>query len=399
MSGRDFFYLTTSAIRAKPMQSILTGLGIGVGISAVVLLTSMGEGLHQYVLSEFTQFGTNLIAVNPGKITTMGTPLGIIGTVRPLSLKDAEALATIPRIKAVVPVVQGNAEVEGGVKSRRATVYGVGPDMPEAFKMRVISGRFLPRDNPETPRAYAVLGSKMKKELFGSQSPLGRRIRVGGHRFVITGVMEPKGQILGFDMDDTVFIPAGRALEVFNKEGLIEIDVLYREEASDEEVVKWIKRLLIARHGQDDFTITTQQQMLDVLGSVLGILTIAVGALGGISLLVGCVGIVAVMTIAVTERTSEIGLLMAIGATKNQILALFLGEAVLLAGAGGAGGLLLGTGGGQIIKFLLPALPVHTSWYYVILAEGLAVLMGLLAGVLPARHAAQLDPIEALREE
>jgi putative ABC transport system permease protein len=271
--------------------------------------------------------------------------------------------------------------------------------MPFAFRMRVASGRFLPHDDPEAPRAFAVLGSKLKGEIFGSASPLGRRIRIGGNSFRVIGIMESKGQILGFDMDDTVFIPAARALELFNREGLMEIDILYAEDARAEEVVASLRRILIDRHGQEDFTVTTQQQMLDVLGNVLNILTVAVGALGGISLLVGCVGILTVMTIAVTERTGEIGLLRALGATRFHVLALFLGEAVALAALGGLGGLIIGAGGARVLGALVPALPVHTPWSYVVLAETLAAAVGLLAGVLPARRAAALDPVEALREE
>jgi putative ABC transport system permease protein len=391
--------LTTEAVQAKSMQSLLTGIGIAVGIAAVVLLTSIGEGLHRFVLDEFTQFGTNLIVVNPGKVTTLGTPLGVLGTVRLLTVEDAGALRRIPQVRAVVPAVQGNAEVEAEGRRRRTTVYGVGTDMPFAFRMGVGSGRFLPPDDPSAPRAFAVLGSKLKRELFGIGNALGRRIRVGGSRFRVVGVMESKGQILGFDMDDTIFIPTTRALELFNREGLMEIDVLYGEGDRVEEVVAAIRRLLVTRHGQEDFTITTQQQMLDVLGNVLNILTVAVGALGGISLLVGCVGIITIMTIAVNERTEEIGLLRALGATRGQVLVLFLSEAVVLAALGGVGGLIIGAGGARLLGVLIPALPVHTPWSYVALAEGLAAVIGLMAGALPALRAAGLDPVEALREE
>ena len=378
------------------MRSFLTALGIMVGIAAVVLLTSIGEGLNRFVLSEFTQFGTNLIGINPGRVTTMGTPLGVLGTVHLLTLADAEALKRLSYVKAVIPTVMGNAEVEGGGRRRRVSVYGVGPEMPYAFRIKVSTGRFLPADNPYTPRAFATLGSKLREELFGDTNPLGQRIRIGGSRFRVVGTMEPKGQVLGFDLDDTVFIPTARALELFNREGLMEIDLLYSEGMSADDVVAGIRRVLIARHRKEDFTITTQQQMLDVLSSVLDVLTIAVGALGGISLLVGCVGIITIMTIAVNERTAEIGLLRALGATRLQVMLLFLNEAVVLAGTGGIAGMALGLGGAQLIHFFVPALPVHTSPYYAILAEGLAVTIGLIAGVLPARHAARLDPVEAL---
>jgi putative ABC transport system permease protein len=381
------------------MRSFLTALGISVGIAAVILLTSIGEGVHQFVLSEFTQFGTTLVGINPGKATTAGTSMGVFGTERPLTIEDAEALKRLPYARAVVPIVQGNAEVEAGNKRRRTTVYGAGPDMPEAFSMHVKSGRFLPEDNPLAPRAFAVLGSKMRQELFGDRNPLGQRITIGGSRYRVIGVMQSKGTVLGFDLDDTVYIPAARALSLFNNDTLFEIDVLYEEGTSVDKVVDGIKKVLVARHGRDDVTITTQQQMLDVLGSVLDVLTFAVGAIGGISLLVGAIGIVTIMTIAINERISEIGLLRALGARQSQILSLFLGEAIVLAAIGGLCGLALGMGIAQLLHLALPALPVHTPVLYILLAEIIAVVIGIAAGVLPARRAAILDPVEALRSE
>jgi len=399
MHNRDYLNLTLRSLGDHRLRSFLTALGIGIGITAVVLLTSIGEGIHRFVLSEFTQFGTNLVAINPGKATTSGTSMGVFGSERPLSIDDATALERLPYTRAVVPFVQGNAEVEAGNRRRRTSVYGVGPAMPEAFSMAVKSGRFLPTDDPGAPRAFAVLGSKLRKELFATSNPLGQRITIGGSRYRVIGIMESKGTVLGFDLDDTVYIPAARALALFNRDSLFEIDVLYEENAPLDKVVSAIQRTLEARHGRDDVTITTQQQMLDVLGSVLNVLTFAVAAIGGISLLVGAIGIVTIMTIAVNERTREIGLLRALGASRQQILGLFLGEAIILAAIGGASGLALGLGLAQLLNLLLPALPVHTPWLYVLLAEVSAVLIGLAAGVLPARRAAQLNPIEALRAE
>lgn len=395
----DAFRFTLASITAHRLRSGLTGLGIAIGISAVVLLTAIGEGIRHYVLSEFTQFGTHLIEINPGKTTTQGTPVGTIASVRPLSLDDAEALKGLRQVRDVVPVVQGNAEAEYQGRRRRTMIYGVGPQMPDVFRLKVASGRFLPADNPRAPRTFAVLGSKVRSELFGTASPLGERIRIANSRYTVIGTMESKGQVLGFDMDDAVYIPAAKGLEMFNRDSLVAIDVLYSEGADSSEVSAAIRRVLTARHGSEDYTITTQEQMLETLGSVLNVLTFAVGALGGISLLVGGVGILTIMTITVSERTGEIGLLRALGARRAHILGLFLGEAIILAALGGGSGLIIGIGGGQLLHLLIPALPVHISWFYVLLAEGLAIVIGLLAGVLPARHAAQLDPIEALRAE
>ena len=399
MHIQDFIQLTTNAVRSQRMRSFLTALGIAVGIGSVVLLTSLGEGLHRYMLAEFTQFGTNLIGVNPGRVTTHGVSGALISNVRPLSIEDGQALKKIPQVIDVVSVVQGNAAVKAGKKQRRTTVYGIDPAAPEVFKLQMAAGSFLPDDPPRAARSFAVLGSKVKDELFGTGQVLGKRIRIGSERFRVIGSMESKGQMLGFDLDDAVWIPTAKALAMFNRESLMEIDVLYEEGSSAEDVSDQIKKILIARHGSEDFTITTQEKMLDVLGKILNILTLAVGGLGGISLLVGGVGILTIMTIAVNERTNEIGLLRALGSEKNQILGIFLGEAVILASIGGLAGLVLGVGGAWLLGFLVPALPTHTSWTYIIAAELLAAVIGMLAGVLPARRAAALNPVDALRSE
>lgn len=399
MGLKELVTLSLGAVFSYRMRSFLTALGITVGITAVVLLTSLGEGVHRFVLAEFTQFGTNLIGIAPGKSTTAGISGAIISNVRPMTLADAEALKRIPSVIASVPVVQGNAPVKFSSRSRRTYIFGVGPEAPDVWQFKVAKGSFLPDDDPRSPRALVVLGSKVQDELFGSRNPLGRRVRIGGERYRVVGVMESKGQMLGFDLDDAVYIPATRALSLFNRESLMEIDLLYAAGTSGEEVANRARNLLIGRHGSEDFTITTQEQMLEVLGSVLNILTLAVGAVGGISLLVGGVGILTIMIIAVNERTGEIGLLRAIGAGRGQILALFIGEAVVLASVGGLAGLVIGTGGAWLLGAAVPALPTHTPWSYVVLAELLAAVIGLAAGVLPAIRAANLDPIEALRAE
>ncbi|TPW17641.1 MAG: putative ABC transport system permease protein [Halothiobacillaceae bacterium] len=232
MRSADVTSFALRTVTHQRLRSFLTALGIAVGIAAVVLLTSIGEGIHQFVLKEFTQFGTNIVAINPGRSTTQGTPLGILGSVRPLSLEDAAALKNSPLISESVPSFQGNAEVEAVGKQRRVTVFGTSAAMAQAFTLQVSRGQFLPPDDATAPRAFAVLGAKTAKELFGNQNPLGERLRVGGDRFRVVGVMAPKGTVLGFDMDDTVFIPAARAQELFNREGLFEIDVIYRDKSS-----------------------------------------------------------------------------------------------------------------------------------------------------------------------
>jgi len=395
----DLIKLTTSSFLSYRMRSFLTGLGIAIGITAVILLTSIGEGLHQFMLAEFSQFGTNIINVQPGKTQTQGGNVGIFGSVRALTLEDADALRRLPYVEHVIPGLAGNAEVRANGRTRRTMVLGEGRDFVTAFTMKIQSGSFWPDEDNEQARALAVIGSKIHRELYDGMSPLGSYIRIGGQRYRVIGVMEPKGQILGMDMDDTVFIPAARAMEMFNRPGVMEINISYRADVDADTVIRIIKARMLEQHGREDFTIISQEQALEVLSSVLNILTFAVGALGGISLLVGAVGILTIMTMAVSERTAEIGLLRALGAQERQVLTLFLGEAMLLSGLGGFAGLAMGIGIAQGLHLLFPALPVHTPWLYAVLAELTAVIIGLMAGVAPARRAARLDPVEALHAE
>jgi putative ABC transport system permease protein len=381
------------------MRSFLTALGIAIGIAAVILLTSIGEGLHQFVLAEFSQFGTNIITVQPGKTQTQGGSVGIFGSVKALTLEDADALRHLPYVEGINPALMGNAELRANGKTRRTTVFGEGHDFSDTFTMSVQSGSFWADDDNEQARAQVVLGAKVRQELFAGKNPLGEYLRIGGQRYRVIGVMAPKGQILGLDMDDAVFVPAARAMELFNRAGLMEIHVSYRAGADVAVVTRIITERLKERHGREDFSLVSQEQALEVLGSVLDVITFAVGALGGISLLVGGVGILTIMTMAVTERTAEIGLLRALGAREGQVLILFLGEAILLSALGGAAGLALGVGVAQAFHWLIPSLPVHTPWIFVLFAELSAIGIGLIAGVTPARRAARLDPVEALHAE
>jgi putative ABC transport system permease protein len=211
--------------------------------------------------------------------------------------------------------------------------------------------------------------------------------------------MEKKGQMLGFDMDDTIYIPAMKAMELFDREGLMEIDLLYNNNTPVNIVEKNIRKSLIARHGSEDFTIITQNQMLASMDSVLNILTLAVAALGGISLLVGSVGILTIMTIAVSERTSEIGLQRALGAERRIIFQLFLWEALTLSLAGGFAGVLTGVIIVKVIGAVLPALPVQLAWAYIAAAFIVSLLIGIISGIAPAIKAARMEPLEALRTE
>jgi putative ABC transport system permease protein len=398
MRYADLISLSYRTVLSHKLRSSLTALGIIIGIAAVVVLTSIGRGIHSFVLAEFTQFGTNLIGVHPGKTTTFGVSGATISTVRPLVMADEVSLSKVENIIAASPLVQGNARIEARDKQRRTNVLGVGSAVPEIWRINVISGRFLPQEE-SNPRAFAVLGNRLATELFGTANPLGQRIRIGSDRYRVIGVMEKKGQMIGYDMDDTIYIPAAKALELFDRESLMEIHLLYKSNARVAEVEKAIKRNLIARHGSEDFTLVTQNQMLKSMDSILNILTMAVAALGSISLLVGSVGILTIMTIAVSERISEIGLLRAVGAERRTIFLLFLCEALALSAAGGFCGVLLGITTVQILDTALPALPVELAWAYIFASFMVSLLIGIAAGVAPAMKAARLEPLEALRAE
>lgn len=396
---QDTVQLAMQSLLAGRLRSLLTLLGIAVGIASVILLSSIGEGLHRFVLAEFSQFGTHVIKVTPGKTRTGGVNPGFPSSVRPLTLEDARALARMPGLVGVVPMAAGNAEVGGNGRLRRTTVIGTTHEFAGAFQMQVRAGQFLPADDSDSARAFVVLGSTLRQELFGTANPLGERVRIGGEQMRVIGVLESRGQFLGIDIDDTAYVPASRALVMFNRAGLQEINVIYREHLPAAGVVADVKSVMKARHGREDFTVVTQEDMLRTLSNILDILTLAVGALGSISLLVGGVGIVTIMTIAVAERTGEIGLLMALGARRRSVLALFLGEAVVLSALGGAIGVAVGAGLAQLLSLLVPGLPVQTPATFVAAAVVGSMLIGLIAGVLPARRAARLDPVTALRAE
>ena len=399
MNIRDFILLTLGAVRGHPLRTVLTMLGIAIGTASVILLTSIGEGIRVYVNTQFSQFGTNILSIMPGKTTTFGLP-GIATTVRKLTIADALALQHLTGVKHVVPISFGTASVEWENRSRSVFIDGVTSDVPEVYKLKVRQGLFLPPSDPRRGSPLTVLGPKLKHALFGEKNPLGKYLRIGGVRHRVIGVMEPKGQLIGIDMDDLAFIPVSQALRLFNRDGLQNIDINFARADQVESVTKEIKRILIKRHdGEEDFTIITQTGMLRTLDKIIRVMTAVVAAIAAISLLVGAVGIITMMWISVNERIEEIGLQKAIGATPRQILTLFLGEAALLSTLGGAMGVIIGLGIAHLIGWLVPALPVFIPYVYVALSLMVSLVTGLASGALPARRAAQLDPLDALRAE
>jgi putative ABC transport system permease protein len=325
---------------------------------------------------------------------------GLGATIRKLTIEDAEALRRVRGVEKVLMGAYGSARVEFGERGRDVLVAGVTPEMPEMFRFPVRQGRFLPRGDPRRGTPLAVLGPRVKRELFGESNALGERVRIGGRRFVVIGVMEPKGQFLGLDMDDRAYIPVASAQTLFHQDELSEIHILFSGQVPLERIKAGVRRVLMDRHdGEEDFTVTTQTEMLDVLDRILSAVTAAVTGIAAVSLLVGAIGILTMMWISVGERTSEIGLAKAIGAGSGQILRLFLAEAAILSLAGGGLGVAIGMGLGRAIRMLWPAFPFHTQPGFVGLALAVSLAVGLASGVLPARRAAALDPFEALRHE
>lgn len=392
--------LSSGALVGHPLRSVLSMLGIAIGVAAVIMLTSLGEGTRKYMISQFSEFGTNVLSVQPGKRKTSGVPNAFAGTTRKLTIEDAETLKRIPILETVVPVAVGQARVEGGGRGRSVFVHGVTSDFPDVVKFTVRQGSFLPEGDPRRGGAVAVLGPQLKRELFGEENALGEFVRIAGARLRVIGVMEPKGQVLGMDIDDAAYVPVATAMRLFNLEELQEINVVFRHEGQTEEAVEAVRAAMIERHrGVEDFTIISQSEMLAVFGRVMDVVTLGVAVIAAISLLVGSIGIFTMMWISVGERVSEIGLMRAVGATARQIQVVFLTEAILLTMLGGVSGLLLGLMATLLIRFSIPGFPAGAPIEYVAAAMGVSAVAGLLSGVGPARRAAELEPVEALRAE
>jgi putative ABC transport system permease protein len=396
----DLWGLLWETLRTQRLRSFLTVLGIVIGMASVVLLSSIGEGTRKGIAGQFTQFGTTIVSIMPGKSKAFGSPGYVGGTTRRLTLEDALELKRLPGVRYIGPNINGISEVKADGRSRHTYIYGVLAEGQHVWQWGPRIGTFIPDGDPDLIPPVCVLGSKTAKELFPDRNPLGAHVKIAEARFTIVGVMSSKGQMLGFDLDDSVYIPIRRAMKLFNKNQVQEIHLYVGSHSMIGMVEREARRVLIERHGgEEDFTILTNADMLDLIDQVMTVLTTGVLVIAAIAVFVGAMGILTIMWVSVHERTQEIGLIKALGASNRQVMAVFLAEASALSLAGGGLGVALGLGGGWALSALIPGFWVETPPTIIPICLAVAQGVGVTAGILPAMRAARLDPIEALRTE
>jgi putative ABC transport system permease protein len=389
------------SLKANRLRSVLTMLGVIIGVAAVILLVSLGEGTKNYVEEQFAGLGSNILIVTPGKIETRGGPPVIGAAKHKLTLSDSRILEKKGYLfGGVAPVVFGTAEVRYGSRSRNVPVLGVTPSFSPVRNLHVEIGSFVTESDVEAKRRVCILGRTVKQELFGNANALGQILKVSGGRFRVVGIMQRKGVSLGIDLDDIVFVPVRTAQDLFDTDALLEIILSVRNKNDIESAKELAKSLLFKNHNRhEDFTITNQAAMLSALYTILDTLTYVLGGIATISLLVGGIGIMNIMLVTVKERTNEIGIRKAVGARDRDILVQFLLESTALSSSGGIAGMLVGVLGAHGIRLLVPKLPVEVPSWAIVLAFTFSVFVGIFFGVYPARKAAALHPIEALRYE
>jgi putative ABC transport system permease protein len=398
VTAADLVRFASRALLGHRLRTLLSLLGVAIGVAAVMVLTALTDGARTYVVDQFASLGSNLVIVLPGRIDTTGLPVpGAGGVPHDLTLEDAEVLARSVRTALrVAPFAAGTETVSYGDRSRQVGLLGATSEYRLARRVEVAAGEFLPAGDWQRGAPVAVLGSELARELFPGERPVGKIVRVGAWRMRVVGVLAPQGTKLGVNFDETVMVPVATAMKMLDASSLFRVFVEVRAHADVEAARRDIRRQLAERHREEDFTVITQDAMLATFGAILAVLTLALIAIASISLTVAGIGIMNVMLVSVSERTREIGLLRALGGGRRQVLAVFLGEAAMLSTAGGVVGLGLGWLLVRLLVQLFPALPAAAPAWSIASALAVAVGVGLVFGILPARRAAHLDPVAAL---
>ena len=400
MKPLDVARMSLQALQRYPLRTAMMLLAIAIGVAAVVLLTAVGEGARRYVTGQFSSLGTELLIVLPGRAETAGGGIQglLVGeTARELTLDDTLAIVRSPRVKRVTPLVLGAGTVSYGARERDITVLGTGPAMLAIQHWTMGAGGFLPEGDLESARPVCVLGSTVARELFVSRSAVGEWLKVGDARCRVLGTLAEQGLAGGFNVDETVIMPVASAQQIFNTSAVFRI----LTEAMDRDSVTAARRDIIEivklRHaGEEDITVVTQDALVATFDTIFDMITLGLAAIAAISLVVAGVLIMNVMLVAVSQRTAEIGLLKAVGARNSQVLALFLTEAACLSLLGAVVGIALGAGGIWLMKLVFPVLDFAAPLWASLSAVGVAIASGLVFGILPARRAAALDPVNAL---
>jgi len=399
MSILESFRLAFDALVANKMRALLTMLGVIIGVMAVILLISMGQGVKEDITGQVSGLGSNLLFVMPGRFDFAASDSGGGNGIptyklRPADVEIVKKRATLAA--GVIGIVEAPTKVTYKNRNRRTIGVCTNETYPIVMERPLAEGRFFTKSQLEAGRRVAVLGKTTANALFGSTSPIGKQIKVGDQKFVVIGVMSTKGMMMGQDFDDGVWVPITLANTLVGHERISEIVVKASDPDRVDETKKEIENILLKKFTKDDFTVFTQGETLSLLKNILNVMTLMLAGLASISLLVGGIGIMNIMLVSVTERTREIGIRKAVGARTTDIMIQFIIEAVMLSALGGLVGIALGIGIALILNNWLPA--QITAWS-VSLAFFFSAGVGIFFGVYPAWKAARLDPIEALRYE
>ncbi len=400
MTLNDTLLLSLSAVTSYRVRSLLIILAMALGVAAVVMLTALGDGARRYVVNQFSSIGTNLIAVMPGRAETSGAFLGATmgRTPRDLTLKDAQLIGRLPQVKRYAPLNVGVAELSAEKRLRDVTVLGSTADLIPIRHMNLAQGSFLAHESEHS--AQIVLGAKLAHEFFPASHAIGQRIRLDENRFLVTGVLAPQGESMGYNTDEIVIIPIDYAQSLFNTTSLFRILIEARSHSDIESAKTAIHDTLKQSHdGEEDVTIITQDAVLNTFDRILHALTLAVAGIAAISLAVAGILIMNVMLVAINQRTPEIGLLKAIGANAADIRRLFFAEALWLSLAGTVIGFLLGQFGSLLLRLAYPQLPAWAPAWAILAGIIVALITGILASLLPSSRAARLDPVKALAKK